>query len=206
VFAWLGFEIELLPPVHAYRIPVAGTVQLAVRATVPPLDGSKAGVAVAVQPAGAACGGTSIGLLGGSNSVQDCGATLGPGGDQQALTRYVYCCAVEVVLAGTVFVRFAPDARGKPFRVHWYVIPVAGNAHWAFNVTLPPFDVSGLGLGMAFAVHRVGVPLATVTVAFAWGAGPAVLEAITEKVEVAVTLTVWLDVTVVGATPGPVHE
>ena len=43
------------------------------------------------------------------------------------------------------------------------------------------------------------------TAADAGGAEPAALEAVTENIDVAVTLTVWLDDEVLGITLGPVH-
>jgi len=68
------------------------------------------------------------------------------------------------------------------------------------NVTEPP--PAGNCDGLAVSAQPDG---ATVTVAVAVFDGPAALDAVTENVDVAVTLTGWLGVEVLGFTLGPVH-
>jgi len=72
------------------------------------------------------------------------------------------------------------------------------------NVTGPP--PAGNCGGLAVSVQPDGAELVpTVTVVVAGADDPAALEAVTENVDVAVTLTTWLGVEVVGFTLGPVH-
>jgi len=80
---------------------------------------------------------------------------------------------------------------------------VAAGLHNVVSVTVPP--PTGSCGGFALNVQTGTVNDETVTVADAAGAAPAPFDAITVKVEVAVTLTFWLAPVVVGATFGPVH-